>query len=151
MKKQALLRGLLGFPLGIAFGYIITIIVSLGWGKGFYSPCVPELVKTMGNEINAVLLQALLCGCLGTTFSASSVIWELESWSIAKQTGVYFLTTAIAMIPIAYFCNWMEHSLSGFVVYFVIFLVIFIVAWLTQYFVWKIKIQKINMKMDNME
>ena len=29
MKKQMILRGLLGFPLGIAIGYVITIIISL--------------------------------------------------------------------------------------------------------------------------
>ena len=33
MKKQVLLRGLQGFPLGIAIGYIITIIISLGWDR----------------------------------------------------------------------------------------------------------------------
>lgn len=29
MKKKIILRGALGFPLGIAIGYLITIIISL--------------------------------------------------------------------------------------------------------------------------
>ena len=64
MKKQLLLRGLLGFPIGIALGYLITILVSLGWGDGAYAPCMPALADAMGSEIGAVMLQALLCGLL---------------------------------------------------------------------------------------
>ena len=75
MKKKIISRSALGFPLGIAIGYIITIFISLGWANGSYSPCVPELVSVMGNEIYAVILQALLCGLLGAGFAASSVIW----------------------------------------------------------------------------
>lgn len=60
MKKQVFLRGLLGFPLGIAMGYIITIIVSMIWAQGYYSACVPSLIEAMGNEINAVILQTIV-------------------------------------------------------------------------------------------
>ena len=62
MKKQIFTRALLGFPLGVAVGYIITIAVSLIWADGYYTPCVPELKELMGSEINAVMLQALLSG-----------------------------------------------------------------------------------------
>ena len=90
MKKKIIKRSLLGFPLGITMGHLITILISLGWANGYYSPCVPELISIMGNEINAVILQTILCGILGVGFAASSVIWEMDSWSIVKQTGIYF-------------------------------------------------------------
>lgn len=147
MKKKAFLRGFLGFPLGISIGYIITIIISLVFAQGYYSPCVPELAESMGSEINAVILQAMLSGLLGSAFAASSVIWEMEDWSIAKQTGVYFVITALSMMPIAYFTNWMEHSVVGFLSYFGIFVLIFIIVWATQYLAWKNKIKKINSKL----
>ena len=95
MKKKLLLRGALGFPIGIAIGYVITICISLVWAGGYYSPCVPELAEALGSEIGAVALQALLCGLLGAGFAASSVIWEMESWSIARQTGVYFFIISL--------------------------------------------------------
>ncbi len=147
MKKQPFVRGLLGFPLGIAIGYIITIIISFSSGQGYYYPCAPALVKEMGNEINAVILQTVLSGLLGASFAASSIIWEIDNWSIAKQTGIYFLITAFVMMPIAYFTNWMEHSLIGFVSYFGIFVVIFIFVWLIQYIILKNKIKKMNDKL----
>ena len=49
-----------------------------------------ELAEALGNEIRAVILQALLCGLLGAGFAASSVIWELESWSVEKNMGSVF-------------------------------------------------------------
>jgi len=144
MKKQIVLRGLLGFPLGITIGYIITIILSLYRGNGVYSPCTPELVTTMGTEIKAVLLQTLLSGILGTSFSACSVIWETDNWSIAKQTFIYFSITAFVMLPVAYLTNWMPHSLVGFLSYFGVFIAIFFIIWIIQYFIWMKKIKQIN-------
>lgn len=147
MKKQVFLRGLLGFPLGVAMGYIITIIISFVWGQGNYSPCVPSLISITGSEINAVILQAILSGILGSSFAMCSVIWETD-WSIAKQTGIYFMITAMVMLPIAYFSNWMKHTLSGFLIYFGVFVVIFIVVWIAQYLFWKNRIKKANAKVE---
>mgnify|MGYP001138609769 CR=1 FL=1 len=148
MKKKAVMRGLLGFPLGIAIGYIITIMTSLIWANGFYSPCVPGLVEQMGSEINAVILQAALSGLLGGVFASSSVIWEIENWSMAKQTGIYFAITALVMMPVAYFAKWLEPTVLGFLKYFGIFTLIFIMIWVIQYFVWKSKIEKMNQRIE---
>lgn len=144
MKKKIILRSLLGFPIGIAWGYIITIFISLIWADGYYSPCVPELVDVMGNEINAVILQTLLSGILGAGFAAASVIWELESWGIVKQTGVYFLVASIIMLPIAYLACWMEHSIFGFLSYFGIFILIFAVIWVILFAAGKRNVKKMN-------
>ncbi|HQB31758.1 MAG TPA: DUF3021 domain-containing protein [Erysipelotrichaceae bacterium] len=144
MKKKIFLRGLLGIPLGIAQGYIITILISLIHADGYYSSCVPDLVVTMGSEIKAVIFQTALSGLLGAVFAASSVIWEMEDWSMVKQTGLYFIITALAMMPVAYFAKWMEPTFRGFVSYFGIFLVVFIVIWSIQYFFWKSRIDKMN-------
>lgn len=84
-----ILRGLLGFPLGIAIGYVITIIISLIWAHGYYSPVIPDLIDYVGSEIYAVILQTFLCGVMGSGFAMASMIWEHEEWSIAKQTGLY--------------------------------------------------------------
>ena len=149
MKKKVIQRGLLGFPLGIAIGYVITIIISAIWANGYYSPVTPELEKTMGTEINAVIFQALLCGILGAGFAMASVIWEIETWSIAKQSGIHFAIISAIMLPIAYIANWMQHTLIGFLSYFGIFAAIFIFVWLFQYLGWKSKIKRINESVKN--
>lgn len=144
MKKQILLRGMLGFPLGLAMGYLITIFISLTVSDGRYYPYVPELAAVMGNEINAVLLQAVLCGILGAGFGACSVIWQIESWGILKQTGIYFSIISVIMLPTAYVSYWMEHSLKGILSYFGIFVLIFATVWIVQYAAARHNVRKMN-------
>lgn len=151
MKKKIILRSILGFPIGIAIGYLITIFISLVWTEGYYAPCVPELISAMGNEINAVILQALLCGVVGAGFAASSVIWEIENWGIIKQTGIYFTIASIIMLPIAYFLYWMEHSVVGFLSYFGIFVFIFVFIWIVEFVIGKQNVKKMNQNLHNVK
>lgn len=148
MKKKIFLRGLFGFPIGVTIGYAINIAISLGWADGHYAPCVPELAEAMGSEIYAVLLQAILCGLLGTGFAAASVIWEVERWGLVKQTGLYFLVTSLVMMPIAYFTYWMEHSVRGFLGYFGIFALIFAVIWVMEWLIGRHNVKKLNAHLD---
>jgi len=151
MKRQLFLRGLYGFPIGIAIGHVLSIVVSLmvsrHIGQATYYVCAPALVGLMGNQLKAVILQTFLSGLLGVTFAAGSLIWERDDWSIAKQTGIYFLLTALVMMPVAYLLKWMDNSLYGFVVYFAIFALIFFMIWLVQYGIMKNKINQINGKL----
>ncbi len=144
MKKRLILQGLLGFPLGIAIGFVITILISICVGDGSFYPVTPELMETMGNELNAVILQTVLCGVMGSGFAMASVIWEMDSWSLARQSGIYFSVACIIMLPIAYVTNWMKHSVGGVLAYIGVFVVIFLTVWLIQYYAWKRKIKKMN-------
>ena len=144
MKRKIVLRSISGFPLGVTIGYFISIFSSLIWADGYYSPCVPEMAVMMGSEINAVLLQALLCGILGMGCAASSVIWEIEDWGIVKQTGIYFLIVSVIMMPISYVTFWMEHSLKGVLSYFGIFTLIFVMIWVVQYIKGCYNVKKMN-------
>ena len=144
MKKKIIMRGLLGLPTGIAIGFVITLIISACIGNGSFYPVTPELIDTMGNELNAVILQTVLCAVMGVGFAAASVIWELDSWSLAKQSGIYFMIISVIMLPIAYVTNWMKHTVLGVLSYVAIFAAIFVVVWLSQYLLWKRKIKKMN-------
>lgn len=149
MKKKIILRCISGVPIGLSIGYLITIVISLIWADGYYASCVPELAERMGSEISAVILQALLCGILGMGFGGCSVIWEIENWGIAKQTGIYFLIVSLIMMPIAYVTYWMEHSIQGIVSYFGIFVFIFAIVWAIQYGRAKHNIKEMNEKMES--
>lgn len=149
IKKKIMLRAISGLPIGLSIGYLITIVISLIWADGYYASCVPALAETMGNEINAVILQALLCAILGMGFGGCSVIWEIEDWGIAKQTGIYFLIVSLIMMPIAYVTYWMEHSFWGIVSYFGIFAFIFAIVWAIQYGRAKHNVKKINERMES--
>lgn len=144
MKKKLIQRGFLGVLLGIAIGYVITVIVSICIGDGLFYPVNLKLVNMMGNELNAILLQTALSGIIGTGFAMASVIWEIDSWSLAKQSGIYFAIACMVMLPISYFANWMPHSTGGILSYVGIFVAIFLFTWLVQYSVLKRKVKKMN-------
>ncbi|MGN1100020.1 MAG: DUF3021 domain-containing protein [Christensenellales bacterium] len=144
MVKKIIKRGLFGFPIGIAIGFVISLIISVCFGDGYYYPVTPELISSTGNELNAVVLQTVLCGMLGSGFAMASIIWELESWSIVKQSGVYFMIACVIMFPVAYIANWMKHSVGGVLSYMGIFVLIFIIVWVAQYLGWKHRIKRMN-------
>lgn len=144
MKKKILMRGLFGLPTGIAIGFVITLIISICIGNGSFYPVTPELIDATGNELNAVILQTVLCAIMGAGFAVASIIWELDSWSLAKQSGIYFMIISVIMLPIAYFTNWMKHTVLGVLSYAAIFVAIFVVVWLSQYLLWKRKIKQMN-------
>ena len=149
MKRKIIKRGFLGFPLGIAIGYVITVIISVCVGDGSFYPVTAELIETMGNELNAVVFQTVLCGIMGMGYAMASVIWDIDSWSLAKQSGVYFAIACVVMFPIAYIANWMKHDIVGILSYAGIFVAIFVFAWLTQYLVWKDKVKRMNDGIQN--
>ncbi len=151
MKKKVMLRLAMGFPIGITIGQTISIIISLIWAQGYYTPFVPELATAAGSEINAVILQTILCGVLGMGFSASSAIWEIEHWGISKQTGIYFLIVSAIMMPIAYFTYWMEHSIVGFLSYFGIFALIFAIVWIIQFTIGRKNVRKMNENLQTLK
>lgn len=151
MKKKIMLRLALGFPIGVTIGQTISIVISLIWAEGYYAPFVPELATVMGNEINAVILQTILCGVLGMGFCASSVIWEIEHWGITKQTGIYFLIVSAIMMPIAYITYWMEHSITGFLSYFGIFALIFVIIWIIQFTIGRKNVRKMNENLQSLK
>lgn len=144
MKKQLILRGLLGFPLGMALGQLITIASSAAAASGDYFAVMPGFAEATGSELTAVALQALLCGMIGTVFAAGSVIWQLDSWSIAAQSAAYFAVGAFAMLPAAWIARWMEHSLGGFAAYLGIYCAIFVMVWLLQYLGLRARLRRLN-------
>jgi hypothetical protein len=148
MKKKILLRMLFGAPIGLASSTIITIIISLILGDGTYYAVVPSLVRDMGSEINAVILQAVLSMLYGAAWAGASVIWDMEKWSILKMTLVHLAVTSLATLPVAYFAQWMPHSISGVLIYFGIFFAIYLCVWLSQYAVMKKRVAELNRKIQ---
>ena len=149
MKKQILLRGLLGVPIGISAGYIITIIISLLLLDGEYSPVVSTLTNQFGNEINAVIFQTALFAVMGFAQSAATLVWDIDGWGVMKQAGTHFFIISVTMLPIAYFSHWINRSFINFAVFFGIIACTFLIIWLVMHCVWKHKIKKINEKLNS--
>lgn len=146
MKKKIILRCLFGAPAGLCISYLITIVISLIQGDGNYYPVVPELIDECGNEITAVLIQAVFSLLYGAAWAGGSVLWELESWSLLRMTVTHLIVCSVATFPIAYLMRWMPHNVIGILIYFGIFFGLYIVIWISQYHAVKNRIRQMNEK-----
>ena len=146
MKKKVMLRSLLGAPAALAIGYAITILISLIAGNGEFLAVAPELTETFGSEINAVMVQAGVSMLYGMVWAGSSVIWEVEDWSILRQSVTHLLITSLTTFPIADYLHWMPHTVVGMLTYFGIFFLVYLVIWLSQYSAMKKRVEQLNSK-----
>lgn len=151
MKKKILLRGLLGAPIGATISLIITIIISLCLGSGEYFPAPPELVDWCGGETNAVIVQTICSMFIGAISCGASVIWQIEKWSLTKQTLIHFVVFTVSFVPVSYLLNWMPHNLYGALSYAVAFVILYVLIWVSTYFSIKAKIKKMNKQLREMQ
>lgn len=147
--KKALLRGLIGIPLMVTLSYAITIITSLFWGGGPYSPAIPAFVDAVGTESGAVALQFLLTALMGFEFAAATAVWEIERWNLAAQTVCHFALISLGTFPVAWICHWAEYIPGGLLGYFGIFAAIYLVIWLSITAAVRRKVRAVNQKLQN--
>ncbi|WP_416337715.1 DUF3021 domain-containing protein [Faecalicoccus pleomorphus] len=89
-------------------------------------------------------MQTLLSAFLGAAFSLASLIWNIESWSLLKQSFIHFLCLSITIFPIAWLMHWMSHTIFGILIYIVLFFLIYLFIWLIMYQIQKREVQRIN-------
>ena len=138
----------MGAPIGVTVSLIITIIFSLCMGRGEYYPAPHELIDWCGNATTAVIVQTICALFIGAVGGGSSVIWEIEKWSLLKQTLVHFAVIAVPFFGIGYVMNWMPHYLYGALGYVGGFFAAYIVMWCSIYFSIKAKIKKMNKQLQ---
>lgn len=143
---KLLQRCLVGAPIGLLVCQMISIVISVIIHDGTYYAVVPELIPICKSEVNAVIVQTVCALLYGSVWAGSSVIWEIDEWSLLKQSSIHFLITSIVTFPVAYMTRWMQHTISGIVSYFGIFVTIYVFIWITQYFSMKSKIAQLNSK-----
>lgn len=149
MKKNIILRCLIGASTGLSISFIITLIISAIINRGEFYPVDPQLMQLCGNELNAVIVQTVGSLIYGAAFGGATVVWEIERWSLLKQTVVHCFVISLASFPIAYFMYWMPHNFWGIAVYIFIFFAIYFFIWCSQYFAIKKRIKEFNGKVKS--
>ena len=144
MKKKVATRCLIGALIGLAISNLIAIVISLIVGDGRFYAVVPELIADCGTEINAVLLQTICSLLYGAAWAGASIVWEVDNWSILRQTITHLIICSLCTFPIAYFMRWMNHSVFGTLSYFGSFFAIYFIIWMSQYIAIKKRSQQIN-------
>lgn len=149
MKKKLLKRCLMGAPIGLSINYIIALIISVMMNRGAFYPAAPQLTQLCGNELNAVIVQTIVSLLYGAVWAGSTVIWEMESWSLLQQTVIHCTVISLTSFPIAYGMYWMQHSFWGIAGYVLIFFAIYFFIWCSQYLAMKKRVRELNDKVKN--
>ncbi len=144
MKKNIILRSLLGGPLGLTISYVITLVISVCMADGHYYPVSPELIEKCGSEINAVVVQAVLSFLCGAMWGGMSVMWEMEEWSLLRMTATHLVTVSVVSFPMAWIMEWLPHNVPGAVSYFGIFFGIYLGIWVFRYKKMKCRVAELN-------
>ena len=144
LKKEAVKRAIMGFMYGVFIGQTILILESLMARDGNFYPVAASLVELAGTKIGAVIIQYFLTGLIGTTFAATTVLFEIDNWSLLRQTILHFIITSIVMYIAGFLCGWFPHKLSSTLIWFGIFIVIYVIFWISFSSYYKNKVKKMN-------
>jgi ABC-type multidrug transport system fused ATPase/permease subunit len=138
--KKVILRGLLGIPIGVFINITIVLITSLIHGYLSYEATSPLKDYTIQYSVSIVI---------GFVFAVASTIFEVDTWSILKQTVIHFIIISITFLPCAILAGWMKLDFMDILIYCMNFAIIYVVIWIVQYFIWKNRIVKLNRKLKN--
>ncbi|GAA0732534.1 DUF3021 domain-containing protein [Clostridium oceanicum] len=142
--KKSILRGFLGIPIGVFISTTISIIYSLAFGEIMAIPYGME----SSNSLTVYIAQYFVSIIIGFVFSASSVIFEIDEWSLLKQTVVHFFITTLVFFPCSIKVGWIDVNPMSILIYIGVFIFIYLLVWISIYFTWKSKIKKLNNKLE---
>ena len=144
MKKEVAKRAILGFIYGVFIGQTILIIESLFMRDGNFYAVSNSLLELAGTKIAAVIIQYFITGIIGTTFAATTVIFEMDNWSLLRQTITHFVITSIVMYIAGFLCGWFPHTVVSTLIWFGVFIVVYVIFWICFSMYYKNKVKKIN-------
>ena len=137
LRKKALILSLSGFLLGFLIGIAFLVIPDDG---------------TLKNEgIVGKILYLMTCGIYGALAWGSSVIYEIESWSILRCTVTHGLITfggLTVFFGVLVVAGWMKKpSLGAALIMLIMFLLVYFLIWLIQFMIYRRKVKKMNLKL----
>lgn len=77
-----------------------------------------------------------IVGIIITSVAAASVIYEVEDWSLFKQSVIHFTIMLVTVLPCLYISGWFKlNNFFDYLKVFGIFLFVGIVLWSILYFI----------------
>ena len=129
--KKAVILGAIGMILGIFIG------------AGFWYLMSGEAPET-STSLNAMMLHLLLSGVLGMVANGSSVIYEIEEWSIVRATITHFIIAMGAFYVIAFTLGWFSPADPACWIMSVILVFVYFLIWMIQSLIFKHKVKRMN-------
>ena len=123
--KKATLLGLAGFVLGVLTGI------------GF-------MLARSSEGLKAAFPNLLLSGIYSAVVTGSSIVYDIEEWSIARATATHFLLSFSLYFLLVLSMGWFRLDDPVFWIVIAVMVVIYVLIWLFQYLSYKRKIREMN-------
>ena len=135
--KKALILGLIGAVAGFVLCLIIIILTSDPNAE-------PVSVGMRVLYVAAGAFQGAIA--MGTT-----VVYQIEKWSIARATVTHFVATFAAYFLMGYVQGWLEFGSVVFWITTAAMFVTYFIIWLTNYLSYKRTIHKMNEELEKLK
>ena len=122
--KKATLLGLAGFVIGSLIGVCFILAGSIPF---------PE-----------ALPHILLGGLYGGAAMGSSVVYDIEKWSIARATATHFLLVFVLFFLLVITMGWFSLDAPAFWIVVGAMAAGYVLIWLLQYLAYRRQIRKMN-------
>lgn len=122
--KKATLLGLAGFVIGSLIGMCFTLAGSIS-----FSEALPHI---------------LLGGLYGGAAMGSSVVYDIEKWSIARATATHFLLVFALFFLLVTTMGWFSLNSPAFWIIVGAMAAGYVLIWLLQYLSYRRQIRKMN-------
>ena len=87
----------------------------------------------------------MLGGIPGAVIMSSTVIYDIEEWSILRATATHFLFAMGVLVFACFALKWFKPWSAAFWIMLAAEVVCYILIWLIMYSAYKAKVRKLNM------
>ena len=125
MRKKAIVLGLIGYIAGCLIGLCFAL-------------------QNPDFSVAKALPQILLGGIPGAIAMGSTVIYDMEKWSVLRVTVTHFLSVMGVMLLACFVLKWLEPWSAPFWIMMAAEAVGYILVWIIMYSCYKAKVRKLN-------
>lgn len=128
--KKFILRGLLGITIGVFLNQMGYLFMALQGG-------------TIEISSDIIISQFIISSLTGFYCAGSSAIFEVEEWSVLRQTITHFIAL-LPYFPVAIYAGWIPSTSFGKIIFVANYIVVYLVIWFSFRAYWRKKAKELN-------
>lgn len=110
--KRYFLYALLGALVGIAVEYLVSIVISIKLNLGYLMTYITTLEEAVHGEMNAVMLEAALCGFLGMNAALAVSFARQKAWPLRRRCIATGAAAVVGCLPILVLTLYLLYGLG---------------------------------------
>lgn len=133
-KTHLIIKSLVGALMTI---FICVVFTALSISEG-----------EMFTDATEFVMYYLMSALMGAICMGSSVVYEIESWSLVKVTVTHYVISFVAFFTTSLCLKWFDNK--TLMIALLIFTLAYFLIWLIEYLIWKKEIRNLNRELQSM-